>query len=218
MRLQMLAAGIERIEAVLVTHTHADHIFGMDDIRQFNFRHHMTMPIYGTAETLAHLRRVFDYCFQDTQAGGGKPQLALHEIRPAEPIELLGVPILPLTVLHGSLPVIAFKFGSRFAYVTDVSRIPDETRPHLRGLDTLVLGTGALRSASDALWPVSGAQRDRRSGPAPGVPHPPVAPLRSWGGERRAARRRRPGLRRLDARHPRCCCCGAGPVAEGEMA
>jgi phosphoribosyl 1,2-cyclic phosphate phosphodiesterase len=130
-----------RIEAVLMTHTHADHLFGMDDIRQFNFRHKMTMPIYGTVETLAHLRRVFDYCFMDTQAGGGKPQLELREIRPFAPLSLLGIDILPLTVLHGDLPVVAYKFGASFAYVTDVSRIPDETRPHLRGLDTLVLGT-----------------------------------------------------------------------------
>lgn len=141
MRLQMLRAGVGRIEAVLMTHTHADHLFGMDDIRQFNFRHHMVMPIYGTAATLAHLRRVFDYCFIPTQAGGGKPQLELIEIRPYEPFELKGVTITPLIVLHGALPVIAYKWGDRFAYVTDVSTIPPPTRPHLRNLDTLVLGT-----------------------------------------------------------------------------
>ena len=141
MRLQMLANGIGHVEAVLITHTHADHIFGMDDIRQFNFRHNMRMPIHGTRETLEHLRRVFDYCFMDTQTGGGKPQLELREIRAGEPLTLAGIEILPLTVLHGSLPVLAFKFGARFAYGTDVSKIPDAARPHLRGLDTLVVGT-----------------------------------------------------------------------------
>jgi phosphoribosyl 1,2-cyclic phosphate phosphodiesterase len=141
MRLQMLAANVERVEAVLITHTHADHIFGMDDIRQFNFRHGMRMPIYGTPPTLDHLRRVFDYCFMETQAGGGKPQLELQPIAAGEPLRLLGLDVLPLTVFHGGLPVLAFKFGARFAYVTDVSRIPDEARPHLRGLDALVIGT-----------------------------------------------------------------------------
>lgn len=141
MRLQMLANNIGRVEAVLMTHTHADHIFGMDDIRQFNFRHRMPMPIYGTAGTLDHLRRVFDYCFQETQMGGGKPQLELREIRAGEPLTLCGLSVLPLTVLHGTLPVLAFRFGTRFAYVTDVNAIPDAARPYLRGLDTLVLGT-----------------------------------------------------------------------------
>lgn len=141
MRIQMLRAGIERIDGVLMTHTHADHIFGMDDIRQFNWRHGREMPILGEASTLAHLRRVFEYCFVETQKGGGKPQLALEEIRPYEPFDLLGVTITPLVVLHGRLPVLAFKFGESFAYVTDVSSIPDETRPYLRGLDTLILGT-----------------------------------------------------------------------------
>jgi phosphoribosyl 1,2-cyclic phosphate phosphodiesterase len=143
MRLQMLATDTRRVEAVLVTHTHADHIFGMDDIRQINFRHDIAMPILGTPETLERLALVFDYCFKETQTGGGKPRLTLSPIRPYEPFDLLGVTITPLVVLHGSLPVIAYKFGSRFAYVTDVSHIPDETRPHLKNLDTLVIGTCA---------------------------------------------------------------------------
>lgn len=141
MRLQLLANDVRRVEAVLITHTHADHIFGMDDVRQINFRYDRDMPIYGTPETLERLALVFDYCFKQTQTGGGKPRLTLTPITPYEPFELLGVTITPLVVLHGSLPVIAYKFGERFAYVTDVSHIPDETRPHLQGLDTLVIGT-----------------------------------------------------------------------------
>jgi Metal-dependent hydrolases of the beta-lactamase superfamily I len=140
MRLQMLRQGIDRVDAVLVTHTHADHIFGMDDIRQFNWRLQRPMPIYGTEETLGHLRRVFDYCFKETQVGGGKPQLVLEPLTPHVPFDLLGVTVTPLTVLHGRMPVTAFKFGDRFAYLTDVSVIPDEARAHLTGLDTLILG------------------------------------------------------------------------------
>lgn len=141
MRTQVLRAGIERVDVVLVTHPHADHIFGMDDIRQFNFRLGKRMPIYGTPSTLDHLRRVFEYCFVVSQEGGGKPQLDLTPFAPYEPFDICGVTITPLTVYHGELAVTSFKFGERFAYVTDVSRIPEETRPYLTGLDSLILGT-----------------------------------------------------------------------------
>jgi phosphoribosyl 1,2-cyclic phosphate phosphodiesterase len=141
MRFQVLRAGVEHLGAVLMTHHHADHIFGMDDIRQFNFRQEKRMPIYGTQSTLDHIYKVYEYCFQQTQEGGGKPQLDLTPFTPYQPFDLCGVTITPLTVLHGEMPVTAFKFGERFAYVTDVSFIPDETRPHLQGLDTLILGT-----------------------------------------------------------------------------
>jgi len=140
MRTQVLRAGIGEIDAVLITHIHADHIFGMDDLRQFNFRMGREIPVYGTDATLAHIRNVFSYCFQETQAGGGKPQLTLHTIVPYEPFDLCGVTITPLIILHGSYPILAFKFGERFTYVTDVSGIPEETRPYLHGLDTLILG------------------------------------------------------------------------------
>jgi phosphoribosyl 1,2-cyclic phosphate phosphodiesterase len=141
MRTQVLRAGVGRVEAVLVTHPHADHIFGMDDIRQFNFRHARRMPVYAEPPTLDHLRRVFSYCFADSQEGGGKPQLDLESCAPFVPFTLCGVTVTPLTVYHGALAVTAFKFGERFAYVTDVSDVPDETRPHLVNLDALILGT-----------------------------------------------------------------------------
>ena len=141
MRTQMLRAGIEAVDAVIITHPHADHIFGMDDLRQFNFSTGKEIPVYATAETLAHLRIVFAYCFNDAPTGGGKPKLTLHEITPYTPFDLLGVRVTPLVVMHGNLPVTALMFGDRFAYVTDVSAIPDATRPYLRSLDTLILGT-----------------------------------------------------------------------------
>ena len=141
MRTQMLRAGIDEIDAVLLTHPHADHLFGMDDLRQFNFRLGRAIPVYATENTLSHVRTVFSYVFRETQTGGGKPQLTLHPVAALEPFDLLGVTITPLLIWHGDTPVTAYKIGARFAYVTDVSRIPDETRPHLRGLDTLILGT-----------------------------------------------------------------------------
>ena len=128
------------MSAVLVTHNHADHILGMDDIRQFNFLHNRSMPIYSDAPTLAHLKMVFGYAFVETPTAGGKPKLDLEEVRPQEPINLCGVSVTPLTVLHGTVPILAYKFGRKFAYVTDVKTIPEATRPFLRNLDTLVVG------------------------------------------------------------------------------
>ena len=140
MRIQMLRAGISDVSAVLVTHHHADHILGMDDIRQFNFLHHRSMPIYADAHTLGHLKTVFGYAFADTPTGGGKPQLDLTEVFPFAPFEVCSTTVLPLTVLHGTVPIVSYKFGRHFAYVTDIKTIPEKTRPHLRNLDTLVLG------------------------------------------------------------------------------
>lgn len=141
LRTQMLRAGITTLDAVIITHPHADHLFGMDDLRQFNFSMGREIPVYAEAATLTHLRTVFSYVFRETQTGGGKPQIALHEIAPLTPLDLCGVTVTPMTVLHGSLPVTALKFGTRFAYVTDVSHVPEATRPYLRDLHTLILGT-----------------------------------------------------------------------------
>jgi phosphoribosyl 1,2-cyclic phosphate phosphodiesterase len=141
MRLQLIREDLNRVEAVLMTHSHADHIFGLDDIRQINFRHNMVMPIYSSTETLEHLRRAFDYVFRVTQAGGGKPQLDLKDLNPLESVTMPnGIDVLPLPIFHGTMPIYGYKFGSSLAYLTDVSEIPDETLPHLYGLDTLILG------------------------------------------------------------------------------
>ena len=137
LRTQALRAGLERVNSVLITHTHADHIFGMDDLRQYNIWQPGTIPIHGDAETLSQLRTIFAYCFSGGE--GWRPRLELQEIAPFAPLVLCSVPITPLTVFHGSTPILGFAFGSKFAYVTDVSRIPDETLPYLRGLDTLIL-------------------------------------------------------------------------------
>ncbi len=139
-REQALRFGVERVDAVLFTHAHADHIFGLDDLRIFNFRQRHAIPCYGSRETLAALRRVFAYVFEDGQEGGGKPQLELREV--SAPFDLMGQRVVPVPVWHGELEVLGFRLG-RFAYVTDVSRIPEESLAALAGVDTLILG--ALR-------------------------------------------------------------------------
>jgi phosphoribosyl 1,2-cyclic phosphate phosphodiesterase len=141
-RLQALAAGLSTLDAVLFTHAHADHIFGLDDVRIFNWRTKRPMPIYGAAGTLDTVRRRFSYAFEDGQRGGGKPSL---EMRPVDgPFEAAGLRITPLEVRHGELAVTAFRVGEReggpeLAYATDCNAIPAGTMDALRGLDLLVL-------------------------------------------------------------------------------
>ena len=136
LRMQALAFGLDRVDAVLYTHTHADHVFGLDDLRRFNDLSREEIPVYGDEATLEDIRRIFRYVFEPTQAGGGKPRIQLRRVEPE--FELFGIPIQAFHVLHGSLPVLAYRFG-RFAYVTDVNRIPATAMDRLRGLDLLVL-------------------------------------------------------------------------------
>jgi phosphoribosyl 1,2-cyclic phosphate phosphodiesterase len=139
MRLALLASRVRRLDAILYTHSHADHIYGLDDVRSFNYRSGRAMPVYAEPNVLADVRRIYDYIFRETPIGGGKPQVDLMPIAPGQALPLFGLDVLPLRVCHGRLPILAYKFGSRFAYVTDVSEIPDETWPHLEGLDLLML-------------------------------------------------------------------------------
>jgi phosphoribosyl 1,2-cyclic phosphate phosphodiesterase len=136
LREQALRFGLPRVDAVLFTHSHADHIFGLDDIRIFNFRQKQAIPCYGSAETLAALRRVFAYVFEASQEGGGKPRLDLREVR--APFSLLGREVVPVPVWHGTMEVYGYRLGS-FAYVTDCNRIPEESYALLEGVEVLIL-------------------------------------------------------------------------------
>lgn len=138
-RLMAVEAGLNHLDAVLFTHSHADHIFGLDDLRAFNFLQEGAIPLYAEQNVIDDIRRVFQYCFVPTQLAGGKPELDLIPILPDERIEISDVSILPLRVFHGRLPILAFKFGKHAAYVTDVSSIPDSARQELIGLDLLLL-------------------------------------------------------------------------------
>jgi len=139
MRLALIANRVRRLDAIFYTHSHADHIFGLDDVRTFNYRSGLPMPVYAEPSVLEDLRRIYAYIFKPTQAGGGKPQVILFPLTSGVPITGYGMEILPLRVFHGRLPILAYKFGTRFAYVTDVSSIPPETWPHLENLDLLML-------------------------------------------------------------------------------
>jgi riboflavin kinase/FMN adenylyltransferase len=135
-RQQALRVGLERLDAILLTHGHADHILGFDDIRPFNIRQRAALPVYSNEETFRVIRRVFAYVFDDKPTLSTVPSVTLNAIQ--GPFALLGTPFVPVPMLHGDMEVLGFRFG-RAAYLTDFSKIPDSSMALLEGLDELVL-------------------------------------------------------------------------------
>jgi phosphoribosyl 1,2-cyclic phosphate phosphodiesterase len=148
-RQQALRANIRKIDAVLITHCHVDHVFGLDDIRPLNFRYG-AMPIFANEIAWIDLRRIFQYIFKPTHFGGGLPQLIPHTVYSYAPFCIGDIEITPLEVIHGKLPVIAYRFNN-FAYATDLNFISDETIAGLQGLDILVLDCVRLKPHSTHL-------------------------------------------------------------------
>jgi phosphoribosyl 1,2-cyclic phosphate phosphodiesterase len=141
MRLQLLRERVGFVAAILYTHAHADHLFGLDDARLFPRHLGGPVPLYCEAETEEAIRRVFGYAFDAVSLripAGGVPKLRFERIEPGRPFRVLGQEILPIRLMHGRFGVLGFRVGG-LAYCTDVSRIPDESWPLLEGLDTLVL-------------------------------------------------------------------------------
>jgi phosphoribosyl 1,2-cyclic phosphate phosphodiesterase len=136
LRQQVLREGIGRIDAVLYTHTHADHVHGIDDLRPFNLASGEAIPVYGSAGTLAVIRRNFGYIFDDELEPGYRPQL---ELRRAEaPFELFGLTVEPLTLQHGRGTSLGYRIGP-FAYLADCSAIPEASARRLQDLELLVI-------------------------------------------------------------------------------
>ena len=143
LRTQALRHRISRVDAVLFTHGHADHILGMDDVRRFNALMRGPMPCYGDAATLEDIRRMFSYVFDPaTPKGGGLPLLELREID--GPLQIADLAAVPVPLYHGHRPILGFRFGA-CAYLTDCNRIPDASWPLLDGLDVLVLDALRVR-------------------------------------------------------------------------
>jgi phosphoribosyl 1,2-cyclic phosphate phosphodiesterase len=141
LRTQALRHSIRRIDAVLYTHAHADHVLGLDELRLYNWRQGGAVPAYGSPATLAALSRTFWYVFDEAPAEHTRP---LVERRPVQgPFTLLRREVIAVPLLHGTLEILGYRLG-RFAYLTDVSRIPEPSYALLQGLDVLVLN--ALRS------------------------------------------------------------------------
>ncbi len=138
-REQMLRHGIRSVDAILFTHAHADHIFGLDDVRILCNWRKAPMPVYGRPDTLDQLRRKFDYVFEtkDFTRGWDIPRLTLHPLDGAARIS--GVGVTPVPIRHGCALILGYRVGG-LAYLTDCSAVPDEAMSLLRGLDTLVIG------------------------------------------------------------------------------
>ena len=145
LRLQLLAARVTRLDAVLYTHLHADHVNGIDDLRIFSERQRDPLPVHGSAETVAFLRERYRYIFDDDVVpyrGTSKPRLRTSELEAGSVTDVAGVPVLPLAFEHGHASVLGFRIGP-VAYVTDVKRVGAAEVAQLRGVAVLVL---------NALW------------------------------------------------------------------
>jgi phosphoribosyl 1,2-cyclic phosphate phosphodiesterase len=137
LRQQALKYNVTRVDAVVYTHAHADHILGLDELRRFNVLQGGTIPCYADARTWEGLKKTFFYVFDGVnRQGGGVPQLEPREIE--GPFDVAGVRIVPVPILHGRTPILGLRFGS-FAYLTDCSAIPDPSWPLLAGVETLVI-------------------------------------------------------------------------------
>jgi phosphoribosyl 1,2-cyclic phosphate phosphodiesterase len=136
MRLQLLREKVESLEAAVITHTHADHVMGMDDLRTFSAKLGKAFPIYTLPEYMPDIRRMFAYAFEEPKADIWVPRFELRELPPE--LSIAGVPVEFFTVNHGEKPVVALRING-FAYVTDVSEIPEPAWARLQNLDVLIL-------------------------------------------------------------------------------
>ena len=137
LRFQALAQRVARVDAILFTHSHADHIFGLDEVRRFNIIQRSAIPFYADAQTLADVQRAFAYIFAPgTAVGGGIPQLV--PFRLGGPFSLGGQEIVPVPLWHGQRPILGFRIG-RFAYLTDCNAIPETSWPLLEGVELLIV-------------------------------------------------------------------------------
>ena len=137
LRQQALTHGITRVDAVLFTHSHADHILGLDEIRRFNAMQGGPIPCYAAADAWTSIHRTFYYAFDNLpRKGGGIPRIEEHVID--GPFEVAGVRVMPVPLWHGDTPILGFRCG-RFAYLTDCSALPDASWALVAGVDTLVI-------------------------------------------------------------------------------
>ncbi|WP_111669470.1 MBL fold metallo-hydrolase [Algoriphagus litoralis] len=135
-RMQMLRAGIKKLDAVIFTHEHKDHTAGLDDIRPYNFSQQIDMPIFGRRQVLDQIQREYSYIFS-VKKYPGVPQVDPIEITENQ-FQVNGLSVTPIPVLHYKLPVLGFRFGD-FSYITDANFIPDESLKLLEGTEILVL-------------------------------------------------------------------------------
>lgn len=138
-RYQMLREGIADVSAVLLTHAHADHFLGMDDLRAFTWKNGRRMTVYGPANALETVGRVFPYACEPVPRWPTLPQFTLETMVAHEPRAVGDVTVRPVPVPHGKLEVFGYRFGDEFAYVTDCHTVPEDAIGAVRGVTVLVL-------------------------------------------------------------------------------
>lgn len=140
LRSQALKHGVKRVDSVLFTHSHSDHILGVDDLRCFNFIQRSTINCYGTDKTLLEIERLFSYIFNSDSdyEGGLLADLSMHRIHDYKPFSIGTTTIVPLLLWHGRMPVTGFRIGD-FVYATDCNSIPEESKQIMRGAKYLFL-------------------------------------------------------------------------------
>lgn len=142
-RTQCLANNVDRVDAVLITHPHRDHLAGLDDIRPFCYKQQGEIPVYASAMSCEAIRRDFAYCFQEPKYPG-VPDISLREIKYMEPFQIGGISILPIPVMHGKMEIAAYRIGG-FTYVTDANSISPQSMDAIRGTEYLVINSLSTR-------------------------------------------------------------------------
>jgi phosphoribosyl 1,2-cyclic phosphate phosphodiesterase len=137
-RQQAIRERIQHIDAVFYTHSHADHILGLDDLRPLSFRHVAGMPLYADDRSIKILETVFAYTFSPEAKYPTRARVKLHRLNEHESVDVAGVTFQRVPILHGEMPVAGYRFGNA-AYLTDMSRIPETSLPLLEDLDVLIL-------------------------------------------------------------------------------
>jgi phosphoribosyl 1,2-cyclic phosphate phosphodiesterase len=168
LRLQLTAAGIDRVDAVLYTHEHADHTHGIDDLRAISQRRGAALPIYGPAETLESLSRRFPYIFDDrivVPPGTSKPQGRFHALAPGVTVRIADAEVLPIAVPHGPMAVLGYRIGA-LGYVTDAKSLPDVALAQLQGVRVLVLNALLRKEHPTHLSITEAVETARRAGAA----------------------------------------------------
>lgn len=163
LRQQALTARLRRCDAIVFTHNHVDHTFGLDEVRRFNVVQQAPIDIYAEAHTMQHLRRVYQHIFDADKNVNASfvATIIAHEIDPGQPIDLYGARFTPIRLLHGRLPILGYRIEAApdlfsdvaaaddspfpLAYCTDVSAVPPESWRLLRNLNTLVIDALRIR-------------------------------------------------------------------------